>query len=288
MCKFGAELTCKNHKKIENMIGTGNEEELSKLLQKVNEISENTDAWGGWWTTPLTVLTIFASVATICGLFMIFKEMRMQKASMRRQELIVKDLIRHVLVNAAIMEVIRMKMAGQWGKVHPIEGVFTRFCVLDTDLQLSQIRVKDEQYTKLHSLSLFLRNYNIMSQLAEKHFNDPHFDPKEKELELDELWRRTVRITEEFLELGEVAELKINKECVQKFIIDHYNEKKAKRQKPLPDIQLPPRTGDCAYYDCNLDLSDTFDFCILDRYDDIRVIPFKNKSLRSIHSPNET
>lgn len=263
------------------MIETGNEETISQLLQKVNEISENTNAWGGWWTTPLTVLTIIASIATICGLFMIFKEMRIQKTSQERQELIVKDLVRHVLVNAAIMEVIRMKMVGKWGKVHPIEGVFSRFCVLDTDLQLSQIKVKDEQYTKLHSLSLFLRNYNIMSLLAEKHFNDPHFDPKEKELELDELWRRTVRITEEFLELGKVAKLKIDINYIRKFIIDHYNEKKAKRQKPLPDIELLPRTGDRAYYDRKLNLSDIFDFCILDRYEDIRVIPFKNKSLRS-------
>ena len=263
------------------MIETGNEETISQLLQKVNEISENTNAWGGWWTTPLTVLTIIASIATICGLFMIFKEMRVQKASLDRQERIVKDLIRHVLVNAAIMEVIRMKMTGKCGKVHPIEGVFARFCVLETDLQLSQIRVKDNQYTKLHSLSLFLRNYNIMSQLAEKHFNDPHFDPKEKELELNELWRRTIRITEEFLELGKVARLKIDEESVQKFIIDHYNEKRDKRKKPLPDIELPPRTGDCAYYDHKLNLSDIFDFCILDRYEDIRVIPFKNKSLCS-------
>lgn len=71
---------------------------------------------GSWWTTPLTVLTIIASIATICGLYMISKEMRVQKASQERQELIVKDLVRHVLVNAAIMEVIRMKMAGKMGE----------------------------------------------------------------------------------------------------------------------------------------------------------------------------
>ena len=212
---------------------------------------------------------------------MIFKEMRVQKASIGRQEIIVKDMLRHLLVNAAIMEVIRMKMTGKWGKVHPIDGMFARFCVLDTDLHLSQIRVMENQYTKFHSLSLFLRNYNIMSQLAEKHFNDPYFDSKEKELELNELWHRTIRITEEFLDLGKASPLKIDEESVQKFIIDHYNEKKANRQKPLLDIELPPRTGDCAYYDHKLNLSEVFDFCILDRYDDIRVIPFKNKSLGS-------
>ena len=262
------------------MIGTGTGgENLSQELLK--EISENTNAWGGWWTTPLTVLTIIASIATICGLFMIFKEMRVQKASMERQKLIIKDLIRHVFVNAAIMEVIRMKMTGKWGKVHPTEGVFARFCVLETDLQLGQIRVTDNQYPKLHSLSLFLRNYNIMSQLAEKHFNDPYYDAKEKELEMDELWRRTVKITKEFMELGDVANLQIDNACIKEFITIHYNEKKESRQEPLPDVQLLPRTGDRAFYDTELDLSDIFDFFILDRYDDIRVIPFKKKSIPS-------
>ena len=260
------------------MIGSGKQENLSQQL--LQEISDNTDAWGSWWTTPLTILTIVASLATICGLFMIFKEMRKQKASVERQELIIKDLIRHLFVNAAIMEVIRIKMAGKWGKLHPLEGVFSRFCVLETDLQLGLIRVKDSQFTKLHSLCLLLRNYNIVAQLAEKHFNDPHYDSKEKELELDDLLIRTKKITKEFFELGETVNLKINKNSVREFIIEHYKEKKRNRIKPLPNIQLPIRTGDRAFYDTDLNLGIIYDFCILDRYEYIKVIPFK-KSMYS-------
>ena len=120
-----------------------------------------------------------------------------------------------------------------------------------------------------------------MSQLAEKHFNDPKYDPKEKELELDDLLGRTVRITDEFLELGKIAKLNINNDSIREFITLHYNEKKAKRQKSLPDIRLSARTGNRAYYDDKLNLSEIYDFCILDRYDDIRVIPFKARSIRS-------
>ena len=142
------------------MIGAGNEENVSQLL--LRKISENTDAWGDGLSIMLTVLTILASIVTIISLFGVAMELWKRKVSTERQELIIKDLIRHLLVNAAIMEVIRMKMAGKWGKLHPLEGIFSRFCVLDSDLQLVQIRVKDSEYTKLHSLSLFLRNYNIM------------------------------------------------------------------------------------------------------------------------------
>lgn len=261
------------------MIGAGNEENVSQLL--LRKISENTDAWGDGLSIMLTVLTILASIVTIISLFGVAMELWKRKVSTERQELIIKDLIRHLLVNAAIMEVIRMKMAGKWGKLHPLEGIFSRFCVLDSDLQLVQIRVKDSEYTKLHSLSLFLRNYNIMSELAEKHFNDPKYDPKEKELELDELLKRTIKITNEFLELSEKANLKINKKCVEDFIKKHYREKQLKRTEPLPDIQLPVRAGDRAFYDIKFDLKDIYDFCILDRYDDIRVIPFKARYIRS-------
>lgn len=251
------------------MITIGSDENASQEL--LQNISDHTDAWGGWMNTSLTILTILASVATISGLIMIYIELRRHKASLGRQELIVKDLIRHLFINAAIMEVIRMKMTGNWGKLHPTEGVFTRFCVLDSDLELSQIRVTDAQYIMLHRMSLFLRNYNIMSQLAEKHFNDPDFDPKEKELELDELWRRTVTITKEFIRLGVVTTLNITKESVREFVYEHYHEIDL---SSLPKMTLPERAGDRAYYDTELDLSEVFDACIIDKYDNIRVIPF--------------
>lgn len=261
----------------------------------LEQISQHTDAWNGWSTTPLTVLTMIASIVTILGLILIFYEYLKYRASKERQELIVKDLIRHLFINAAIMEVVRMKMAGNWEKMHPTEGVFSRFCVLDTDLQLDKIRVKDDSYTRLHSVSLTLRNYNIMSQLAEKHFNDPNFDPKEKERDLDELWTRTKRITEKLLELGEYTKLRINKESVEQFVIDYYEEEKRKRkklpakeQKKLAEEELKihplPRRDDRTLFDAVFELSDIFDYCVKSRHHSTRVIPFTSGPYSTVSS----
>ncbi len=247
------------------------------FLSLLKEISVHTDVWEGW-TILLTVLTIIASLVTIFGVFGIVMELRKNKVSVERQRLMVKDVVRHLFINAAIMEVVRMKMEGVWGEKHPQEGVFSRFCVLDTDLQLSQIKVNDSQYTKLHSLSLFLRNYNIMSQLLEKHFCDPQSDPGELQLSLDDLWKRTMRITDDFLELGEISYLKLGRNDVRKFIVDHYEEKRVNCKKTLPDIQLPKREGNSAYYDDTkkLDLSEIFDFCLLEKYDEIRILSYRS------------
>ena len=252
------------------------EKDISLLL--LREISNNTDVWVGW-SILLTILTILASVVTIIGVFKIVLDMQTSKVSKERQRLIVKDVVRHLFINAAIMEVVRMKMEDHWGKLHPQEGVFARFCVLDSDMQLSQIKVKDGEYTKLHSLSLFLRNYNIMAQLVEKHFGDSQYDTEELKLEIADLWERTKRISNDFIELGEKSTLKISKESIRKFIVDHYKEKELKREAPLPEIPIPERDGVRAYYDDanNLALSKTFDFCIRDKYDGIRVIPFQTE-----------
>ena len=259
-----------------------NETEIKYLLE---QISNHTNVWDGW-TLMLSVLTMLASLVTIIGLGKICIEYQKHKASKKRQELIVKDIDRHLFINAAIMEVVRMKMVGNWDKMHPTEGVFTRFCVLDTDLQLDKIRVKDKNYTRLHSASLTLRNYNIMSQVAEAHFNDPLFDPREKICDLDELWKRTKRVTEKLLALGNATKLKINRTSVQQFIINYYDELKKERAENWPKEKLEERIkreqeihpisryGVRTYFDCIFDLRETFDFCVKTKYDEIQIIPF--------------
>ena len=170
-----------------------------------------------------------------------------------------------------------MKMKDEWARLHPTEGVFLRFCVLNTDLQLDRIQVKDNNFTKLHSLGLFMRNYNIMSELAEKHFNDPTYDPKEKERELDDLWERTKRITESFIEFGEKTDFNINKDSILTFINEYYEEMKKKdkeKGKVLPNIDIPKREGIRGFYDEVFELKDILDYCIRNRYNSIRVNPF--------------
>lgn len=258
---------------------------LDYIIEEVNEISKNTDAWGGNLSYFLTTLTVMASIATIFGLsgflYQYIKDSKKRTISLKRQELIVLDLIRHVFVNAAIMEVIRIKMDEKWGELHPLEGTFSKFCVLDTDLRLDRIEIKDSLYTKLHSLSLFLRNYNILSMLAEKHFNDPLFSPKEKEKELDELWERTKKISNDFMDLCNETNLRITPESVHEYIADHYDKKEKERikeNKPLPKIDIPKRDGKRDYFDIEFDLGDKFDYCIRDWYGNLRMIPFNQNA----------
>ena len=78
------------------MIGAGNEENVSQLL--LRKISENTDAWGDGLSIMLTVLTIMASIVTIISLFGVAMELWKRKVSTERQELIIKDLVRHLFV----------------------------------------------------------------------------------------------------------------------------------------------------------------------------------------------
>lgn len=251
--------------------------QLEYVINRINEISTNTDALGSGFSIFLTVLSIVASIVTIIGLLSIVHQYRKQQITKKRQEYILLDLIRHFFINAAIMEVVRMKMKDKWDKFHPAEGVFSRFCVLNTDLQLDRIQVKDYNYTKLHSLALVMRNYNIMAELAEKHFNDPTYDPKEKERELDDLWERTQRITERFIEFGKETDFNINKGSILTFINEYYEEMKEKdreKGKELPNIDIPKREGIRGFYDEVFELKDILDYCIRNRYNSIRVNPF--------------
>ena len=253
-------------------------EKLDSLLEQVQSISKHTDAWGDNLSYFLTSLTVLASLATIFGLLGLLyefkKDSKKHTISLDLQKLIVQDLIRHIFVNAAIMEVVRIKMAGNWGKFHPVEGTFSKFCFLDTDLQLDRIKIKDCFYKKQHNLSFLLRNYNIHSTLLEKHFNDPLYNSEEIKKELDELWNRTEEISKDFIELCEVTKLGITTISIHDYIEEHYEEQAKKRKKPLPVIDIPDRTGNRDYFDIEFNLGERFNYCIRAKFDDVRVIPF--------------
>ena len=254
-------------------------QKLDSLINQVQSISQHTDAWGDNLSYFLTSLTVLASLATIFGLsgllYEFKKDSKKNTISLKRQKLIVQDLIRHIFINAAIMEVVRIKMADNWGKLHPVEGTFSKFCVLDTDLQLDRIEIKDNLYTEQHNLSFLLRNYNIHSTLLEKHFNDPLYNSEEIKIELDELWDRTVTISKKFLELCENTNLEITTISVHDYIKKHYDKKQKERTKPLPIIDIPDRTGNRDYFDIEFNLGERFDYCIRAKFDDVRVIPFQ-------------
>lgn len=252
-------------------------EKIESLVNTTAEISNNTNAWGDTPSKLLTSLTILASVVTIVGIVGIVIEMRSKKLSRHRQELIIKDLVRHLFINTVLLEIVRNKIADKWDFLHPAEGVFSRFCVLDSDLKLDQINVRNNSYMELHSMSISLRNYNIAAMIAEKHLNDPTKSSAEKQYDLDVLWIRTQRLVDGFIELCEGTILNIDKERIGTMINSYYQKEKKRREKngnPLPNFSISPREGCRSFFDEKFSVADAFDFAIRNRYDDIVLFPF--------------
>lgn len=252
---------------------------FESLLKTANDISRHTNAWGGAIPSFITVVTVLAAIATLAGLWLIWVEIRQRRYTKARQTLLLKDLIRHLFVNASIMEALQISSGGKWDKVRPADGVFTRFSILESDFMLDDIRIKDNDFLRLHSLKVFLRNYNISAQVAEKTFKDPSIPISEKNAEIFDLWKRTRRAVEELLELGIATKLfsgdifhqEDAKNEVAAFIKKYYE----KENLMVTPIALPTRTNDKVFFDDpDFGLKEELDKRITCRIKDIRIVAF--------------
>lgn len=68
-----------------------------------------------------------------------------------------------------------------------------------------------KNFDQIHELNLFMRNYNIASEVAERHFANPSYPVELKKRDLDDLFSRAVSITNRLLGLAKRFELKIDK-----------------------------------------------------------------------------
>lgn len=262
------------------------QQHLESLIQTTNEISRHTNAWDSFISGSITIITIIAAVATSLGIIMVYFELQRRHFTKERQSLVIKDLVRHLFINCAILEALEIKSNNQWQSVHPAEGVFSRFTVLNSDLLLDNINVSDKQFVKLHSLSVFLRNYNITVEIAEKHFLDSSIPNSVKMDDITEIWKRTGRLVKELIELGTAANL-LNgsnkhldssiKNCISKkevagFIREYYQEKNV---SIIVSSNLPIRIREKALFDApDFGLKDEFDKRITDRLNDIKIVSF--------------
>jgi len=249
-------------------------QQLEALLRATNDISHNTDAWDGFVSGGMTLITLFAAIATIAGLLLVHNEILRRRYTKKRQSIIIKDMIRHLFVNATILEALGIKSQGKWDTVHPAEGIFTRFTFLESDFLLGGIQVNDEQFIKLHSLSVFLRNYNIAAEIAERNFQKRSISIEEKEYEILDIWKRTKRLVEELLELGISAKLLTRKEAkeeIELFIKNYYS----KENTSIVSCSVPKRDGPKSIFDNTIfHLKEEFDKNVTRRLIDIRVIDF--------------
>ena len=127
------------------------------------------DGWGSISASIVSIITIFASLVTILGFVELLRNIYKGRVSRECQKMIIVDLIRHFIINLAILEGIRIKMRDN---LRPEEGTFARFAILDSDLELGRFTISAENYDAIHEVSLYMRNFNIMTQLADKHFSE--------------------------------------------------------------------------------------------------------------------
>lgn len=250
------------------------DEKLNCIGHCIEGIQGNTDSLSGW-SLMFTMAAFIASIATICGVVSIYHVYYQRKTNKSWQRKIVLDLLRHFMVNNAIVEVVRSRMQGQPNTFHPVEGVFSRFATLDSDMDLARFAVTESNYETIHHLSLLIRNYNDFVRLADKHFCDGDYPAESKERELDEILKRSIQICKGLKILCTMQDVELTPEiitgyitdsCYGKSVIDDWKTKGLY----VDDFPVPERDYPESYYD-ELGLTEIFKHLIRHK---AAVVPF--------------
>ena len=254
------------------------------LFVAVRTLNEHTDTMRGF-SGCVTIFSFIASIITIIGLFMVGYELFKRHTSKRCQKSIILDIIRHLFTNNAISEVIRMKLQTNGNK--PLkDGIMQRFCVLSTDIELSQFSYSAKNYEQLHSLKIKLRNYNVAALSAERMMTDARCPLKMKMEELDDILYRSMRLTEGFLVFAKARRLRIDKKVVEKYITDYYNEiDRIPKWKELGKIdinaKIPERKSGSAraFYDDVFGLKGIMNCVVRERISYVKFNPSKSTEI---------
>lgn len=240
------------------------------LFNAVNTVSAHTDTLSGFpgWVTWFSFI---ASIITIIGLAMVGFEIYNRRTTKTCQKKIILDLIRHFLINNAISEVIRLKMEGKSTGSVLREGIMKRFCVLDSDIELGNLSYSSKSYELLHSIRIKLRNYNIAALCAEKHFTNPNCPNSVRLSDLDDIWDRSAKLTEAFMEYAKKRNMGIDKDAIRTYIKEYYEpriEKWKKDGKIDENLTIPIRDSETrTYYDKEpFELKDIVDQLVRVRY----------------------
>lgn len=203
---------------IDSLVSEG--QKLDYICKTVDTISDNTAAFDGFFgfSTINTLFAFGASIVTIAGIGAFFWEYCRRRTTKAWQKKIVLDLIRHFLVNNAIIEIIRSKTEDMPDTYHPIEGVLSRFATLDSDTDLARFAVNEFNYEKIHNLSLKIRNYNNYVTILDKHLCDSSYPRETKSLELADVFRRSVDISQKLFELCKLLDAELKSEDVHNYI----------------------------------------------------------------------
>lgn len=230
------------------------QQNIDLITKQLAVVIENTDAFKDGFSTFFTYSSLAASIVTVLGISAVFIKISKQSISNRRQKKIILDLLRHLMVNNAILEVICYNLKKTDSMV-PLEGTLERFSTLEDDMNLGKFSTRAKNYEKLHNISLLIRNYNSIVCNADKHLHEKDYPEELLDKELNEIFRRSERISGKLLELSK--EMHIFPVTVKGF--SNYT-----RTKYFVEEQsLYIEDKRCRYYD-NIDLGDVYDCLIND------------------------
>lgn len=221
---------------------------IEHISHQLDNISKNTNSFGDVFSTVITIFSIAASIASIVGLTALYLDIRKRHITKDMQEKIILDLLRHFMVNNAILENIK-----NTDRI-PIEGIFSRFATLDSDTDIGRLSVKAEHYEKLHNISLSIRNYNSVVFNVDRHLHTSCKKISDIKQELDDISKRSIEITEKLFDIAEYLNLDIDRTEFRYHINDYVDKLKNKAySKSRSNIKV--------YYN-EPGLSDEYDYLI--------------------------
>jgi len=238
------------------------EQKVNYLGHKLDSVSLNTDSFGNNFSSFVTILSIVASIVTVIGLLALFLDISKRNISKKTQKKIIIDLLRHFMVNNAILESIWRHRKNKTPQI-PIEGTLCRFAALEDDTDIGRFSVKAKHYEKLHNICLSLRNYNSVVCMTDKHLHDSNYPQKALDEEIDSIFDRSIYLTKRLLELSkDVHCFKITEASFAQYVENRYL-KKVSGSKPgnKPKYKHFIKTKQCKYYD-EINLGDAYNYLI--------------------------
>lgn len=277
------------------LVTPDNVQAIDSILSQVTLINYNTDDSVG--LTPMFNWVAFvASVITIIGvvtvIIPVIQHVRSTRISRSRKQLILMDMIRHLFVNLAIVEILHEKLEQKgYSYGYPDEGIFRRLAFMPEDCNFHRLSDDADMYDKIHEMELVMRNYNISADVACLHFSNPLIDEETRKRDLEDLAQRSVRLIREakgLIQRFQPKEFRLTRvRCckfrvprlrrtrmtpVQSFIEQHYDSK-TKNVTKVMKIQHYPEVGRLMR---EYSLEDFFDKYISYRFADkhLCLIPF--------------
>lgn len=218
---------------------------VTELTGIVKEINQNTDSWHGM-NILFTLISFIAALVTIMGLVMVVYAIVKNKCSNRCQQKIIEDLLRHFFINNAILETIRIRTKDD-PELRPIDGVFSRFATLDSDVELGRFSNTAYNYELIHKISLKLRNYNITAKIAEEHFHDKNCPMRVMQLDMEALYSRAVSLTEGLVEMCVELNIKLDKAEFFRYLNSRYGDGYINKDEMIfdNDLTIPEEMSYC-------------------------------------------